>query len=101
MTETELLGRAGMDHLIESVLLVLQDALVTSEELGPNDIGKRAGIPENNYKGQEIVTGVLNFLKDQKVVENHHPSDRKSYWYLLPGEYHRTYIYDTSETPGE
>ena len=93
MTDTETLGRAGMDHLIESVLLVLQYARDKGELLGPKEIGERAGIPEVSKKNQEIVTGVLHYLKDNEIVKN----KPRRYWQLVPGEYGKTYVSEKEE----
>ena len=61
-------GELRFACLVASVEAVLADAKASGEELRPKQIGDRAGIPENAYRTQEIVTGILHYLEDNKRV---------------------------------
>ena len=64
------LSSRGVSYLEESVLLVLQEARRNDEQLGPQKIGSRAGIPEVPQKHQELVTAILHYLERQDKVCN-------------------------------
>lgn len=62
-------GELGVAYLVASIEVVLEQAQVEEEQLGPKEIGDRAGIPENSFFTQEIVTAFLHYLIDERRVE--------------------------------